>query len=154
MARQGEVSYRVKRAIAFHERFTIAQIADSTRLTYEQVEQVVHRLTKRGDVRRLLPEESIEAERRIEKRVGRPRARYVLSDNPVRRTEFLAGLESITAAARLEFISARRPDTPYYAAALKIIETMETGNDNRTWDRPPGCAPALCGKATPGNPGT
>lgn len=129
MSRWGEVSYRVKRAIAFHERFTIAQLADSTGLTYKQVEQVVHRLVDRGDVRRLSPEELTKAEQEVEKRVGRPRARYTLTEDPVQRAEFLAGLEAVAAAARLELASTRRPDTPYYAAALKAVEAMETGEE-------------------------
>jgi len=129
MTRWGEVSYRVKRAIGFHGRFTIAQIADSTGLSYEQVEQVVHRLVDRGDVRRLSPEELTEAEQEVEKRVGRPRACYALTDDPARRAEFLADLEAIAAAARLESAPARRPDTPYYAAALKAIEVMEAGEE-------------------------
>ena len=129
MTRWGEVSYRVKRAVAFYERFTIAQLTDSTGLTYEQVEQVVHRLVNHGDVRRLLPEELTEAEEEVEKRAGRPCARYTLTEDPIRRAEFLADLEAIAAAARLELAPARRPDTPYYAAALRIIEAMETGEE-------------------------
>jgi hypothetical protein len=135
MTRWGEVSYRVKRAIAFHERFTVAQLADSTGLTYEQVEQVVHRLVNRGDVRQLLPEELNEAEQEVEKRVGRPRARYTLTDDPVRRAEFLADMEAIAAAARLELASARRPDTPYYAAALQAIEAVESGEEQDRFSR-------------------
>ena len=129
MTRWGEVSYRVKRAIAFHERFTVAQLADSTGLTYEQVEQVVHRLVNRGDVRRLSTEELTEAEREVEERVGRPRARYTLTDDPVRRVEFLADMEAVTAALRLELAPSRRPDTPYYATALKGVEAMEAGEE-------------------------
>lgn len=129
MTRWGEVSYRVKRAITFHERFTIAQIADSTGLTYEQVEQVVHRLVKSGRVCLLSPEELTEAEREVEKRVGRPRARYALTEDPTRRAEFMADLEAIVAAARLESAPARRPDTPYYAAALKGVDAMEAGEE-------------------------
>jgi hypothetical protein len=129
MTRWGEVSYRVKRAVAFHERFTIAQLTDSTGLTYEQVEQVVHRLVNHGDVRRLLPEELTEAEQEVEKRAGRPCARYTLTEDPIRRAEFLADLEAMTAAARLELAPTRRPDTPYYAAALRAIEAMEAGEE-------------------------
>jgi hypothetical protein len=129
MTRWGEVSYRVKRAVAFQERFTVAQLTDSTGLTYEQVEQVVHRLVNHGDVRRLLPEELTEAEQQVEKRVGRPRARYTLTGDPIRRAEFLADLEAMTAAARLELAPTRRPDTPYYAAALRIIEAMEADKE-------------------------
>jgi hypothetical protein len=129
MTRWGEVSYRVKRAVAFYERFTIAQLTDSTGLTYEQVEQVIHRLVNRGDVHRLLPEELTEAEQQVEKRAGRPCARYTLTEDPIRRAEFLADLEAIAAAARLELAPARRPDTPYYAAALRIIEAMEAGEE-------------------------
>jgi len=121
----GEVSCRVKRAIVFHERFTIAQLTDSTNLTYEQVEQVVHRLVNRGDVRRLAPGESTEAEQEVERRVGRPCARYTLTSDPVRRAEFLADLEAMAAAARLELAPSRRPNTPYYSAALQAIETAE-----------------------------
>ncbi len=127
MTRWGKVSHQVRRAIAFHERFTIAQLTDSTGLTYEQVEQVVHRLVNRGDVRLLSAEELTEAEREVEKRVGRPRACYALVDDPPRRAEFLADLQAIAEAARLELGSTRRPDTPYYATALQAIEAMETG---------------------------
>jgi hypothetical protein len=129
MTRWGEVSYRVKRAVAFHERFTIAQLTDSTGLTYEQVEQVVHRLVNHGDVRRLLPEELTAAEQQVEKRAGRPCARYILAEDPIRRAEFLADLEAIAAAARLELAPTRRPDTPYYATALRLIEAMEAGEE-------------------------
>jgi len=129
MTRWGEVSYRVRRAIAFHERFTISQLADSTGLTYEQVEQVVHRLVNRGDVHRLSPEELTEAEQEVERQVGRPRARYMLTGDPIRQAEFVADLEALAAAARLELAPARRPDTPYYAAALRVIEAMESGEE-------------------------
>jgi hypothetical protein len=129
MTRWGEVSYRVKRAITFHERFTIAQLADSTGLTYGQVEQVVHRLVNRGDVHRLSPEELTEAEQEVERRVGRPRAHYTLAEDPIRRAEFLADLEAVAAATRLELAPTRRPDTPYYAAALRAIEAIEAGEE-------------------------
>jgi len=135
MTRWGEVSYRVKRAISFHERFTISQVADSTGLTYEQVEQVVHRLVDRGDVCRLLPEQLTEAEQEVEERVGRPYARYTLADDPIRRAEFLAGLEAVAAALRLQFAPDRRPDTPYYEAALRAIEAMEAGEERARLSR-------------------
>lgn len=129
MTQFGKVSHCVKWAISFHERFTIAQITDSTGLTYEQVEQVVHRLVQRGDVRRLAMEELLEAEREVKRRVGRPCARYTLTDDPIRRAEFLADLEAITMASRLEQAPTRRPDTPHYAAALKAVEEMEAGEE-------------------------
>jgi hypothetical protein len=135
MTHWGEVSYRVKRAIAFHERFTIAQLADSTGLIYEQVEQVVHRLVDRGNVRRLSPEELTKSEQEVEKRVGRPRARYILVEDPILRAEFLADLEAVAAAARLELASARRPDTPYYVAALKAVDAMEVGEEQVRFSR-------------------
>lgn len=129
MIQHGGVSYRVKRAVAFHERFTIAQLVDITGLTYGQVERVVHRLVERKAVRNLSPGELNEAEREVERRVGRPRARYELTNDPTLRAEFLASLEAVAAAVRLELASNRRPDTPYYTAALRAIEAMEADEE-------------------------
>ena len=126
MAFPGEVSYTVKRAITFHQRFTVAQLADATGLEYEQVEQVVQRLKRKGFVRRLVASELHEAEKTYAQKVGRPRQLYALTDDEGRRSELFAAVEAMESAVRLSGAKERTPSTVYYEAALKIVDAMET----------------------------
>ncbi len=122
----GEASYKVKRAITFHQRFTVAQIVDATELSYEQVEQVVQRLIDQGYVRKLRPDELYEVEKAAARKVGRPRQRYALTEDGAKREEFFASVEAIASAERMSRAGRRRPDTPYYHAALEAIREMES----------------------------
>jgi len=127
MAIWGEASYKVKRAITFHERFTIAELVDATDLTYTQVEQVVQRLIKQDYVRKLEPDELNEAERVAAGKVGRPRQRYTLTYDKAKRGEFYASVEAISSAERLSSAREREPSTPYFNRAMQMIEAMERG---------------------------
>jgi predicted ArsR family transcriptional regulator len=127
MAIWGEVSYKVKRAITFHERFTVAELVDATDLAYAQVEQVVQRLIKQGYVRSLEAHELNPAEQTAAKQVGRPRQRYTLTDDKAKREEFYASVEAIASAERLSRAKERKPSTPYFNRAMQMIEAMERG---------------------------
>ena len=70
MSFHGDVSFRVKRAVSFLPRFTIAQLADATGLAYEQVEQVVRRLKDQEFVGALDEAELREPEGEYVRRVG------------------------------------------------------------------------------------
>lgn len=127
MAVWGEASYKVKRAIAFRERFTVAELADTTDLVYSQVEQVVQRLIKQGYVRPLLAHELKPGEQIAAQRVGRPRKRYTLTEDPTKRQEFCAGVEAIASAERMSRARERKPSTPHFNRAMQVIEAMERG---------------------------
>jgi len=127
MAIWGEASYKVKRAITFHERFTVAELVDATNLAYAQVEQVVQRLIKQGYVRKLKPNELNEAERAVTGKVGRPRQRHTLIEDKAKREEFYASVEAIASAERLSHAKERKPSTPYFNRAMQVIEAMERG---------------------------
>lgn len=123
----GEASYKVKRAITFHKRFSVAELVDATDLSYGQVEQVVQRLIQQGYARPLEDHELNLAEQAIAGRVGRPPKRYTLTEDPVKREEFYAGVEAITSAERLSRAKERKPSTPYFNRAMQMIEAMERG---------------------------
>jgi len=123
----GEVSYKVKRAITFHKRFSVAELVDATDLSYGQVEQVVQRLIKQDYVRSLEDHELNPVEQTVARRVGRPRKRYTLTEDPVKREEFYAGVEAIASAERLSRAKERKPSTPYLNRAMQMIEAMERG---------------------------
>ena len=127
MAVWGEASYKVKRAITFRGRFTVAELVDATDLAYTQVEQVVQRLIKRGYVRPLEAHELKPAEQAAARRVGRPRKRYTLTEDPAKRGEFYAGVEAIASAERLSRAKERKPSTPHFNRAMQVIEAMERG---------------------------
>jgi signal transduction histidine kinase len=127
MAIWGEVSYKVKRAITFHKRFSVAELVDATDLSYGQVEQVVQRLIKQDYVRSLEDHELNPAEQALARRVGRPRKRYTLTEEPVKQEEFYAGVEAIASAERLSRAKERKPSTPYFNRAMQMIEAMERG---------------------------
>jgi len=129
MAIWGEVSYKVKRAITFHKRFSVAELVDATDLSYGQVEQVVQRLIKQDYVRSLEAHELNPAEQAVAQRVGRPRKRYTLIEDPVKREEFYAGVEAIASAERLSRAKERKPSTPYFNRAMQMIEAMERGTE-------------------------
>lgn len=131
----GEIAYRVRRAIAFHERFTVAQLVDTTGFTYEQVEQVVQRLLKDGYVCQLDPSELLEVEQRTVRRIGRPRQRYTLTDDPMKREEFYAAIEALAAGERLAQAAERRPDTPYFDRATQMITGVERGAERYSPER-------------------
>ena len=127
MAVWGEVSYKVKKAIALRERFTVAELADATDLVYTQVEQAVQRLISQGYARPLEAHELKEAEQAAARRVGRPRKRYTLTEEPSKRGEFYASVEAIAAAERMSRARERKPSTPHFSRAMKVIEAMERG---------------------------
>ncbi len=127
MAVWGEASYKVKRAITFHERFTVADLVDATDLAYSQVEQVVQRLINQGYVHKLETDELSAAERAVAKKVGRPRQRYTLTEDKAKREEFYTSVEAIASAERLSRGNERKPSTPYFARAMQLIEAMERG---------------------------
>ncbi|MFB0533708.1 MAG: ATP-binding protein [Anaerolineae bacterium] len=129
MAIWGEASYKVKRAITFHKRFSVAELVDATDLSYVQVEQVVQRLIKQGYVRPLEAHELNPAKQAVAQRVGRPRKRYTLTEDPVKREEFHAGVEAIASAERLSRAKERKPSTPYFNRAMQMIEAIERGAD-------------------------
>lgn len=70
------MSQKVKRAIHFRKRFSVAELADATDLEYSQVEQVVQRLIQQDRVRLLKADELFPAERSAVRTQRRPRARY------------------------------------------------------------------------------
>lgn len=129
MSSRGDVSYRVKRAVGFIPRFTIAQLADATGLTYEQVEQVVRRMKDHEIVGTVDEAEFRGPEGEYVRRVGRPRKIYALTEDRTKRNEFFASLEAIESAVRLGSASERRPSTVYYEAALEIIRALESGEE-------------------------
>lgn len=130
MSSRGDVSYRVKRAVGFIPRFTIAQLADATGLTYKQIEQVVRRLKDHEFVSAVDEAELRELEGEYVRRVGRPRKIYALTEDRAKRSEFFASLEAIESAVRLGRASERRPSTMYYEAALEIIQALESGEED------------------------
>lgn len=134
MAIWGEASYKVKRVITFHERFTIAELVDASDLTYTQVEQVVQRLIKQDYVRKLKPDELNEAERAAAGKVGRPRQRYTLTDDKAKRGEFYASVEAIASAERLSSAREREPSTPYFNRAMQMIEAMDRSAESFSID--------------------
>ena len=135
MAIWGEASYKVKRAITFHKRFSVAELVDATDLSYGQVEQVVQRLIKQGYVRPLEDHELNPAEQAVARRVGRPRKRYILTEDPAKREEFYAGVEAIASAERLSRARERKPSTPYFNRAMQMIEAIERGTEPPSTDR-------------------
>lgn len=134
MAIWGEASYKVKRAITFHERFTIAELVDATDLTYTQVEQVVQRLIKQDYVRKPKPDELNEAERAAAGKVGRPRQRYTLTDDKAKRGEFYASVEAIASTERFSRAREREPSTPYFNRAMQMIEAMDRSAESFSTD--------------------
>lgn len=127
MAIWGEASYKVKRAITFRERFTVAELVDATDLAYSQVEQVVQRLMQQEYVRPLEADELKPGERPATGRVGRPRTRYTLVEERAKRGEFYGEVEGIASAERMSRAKERQPSTPFFQRAVELIEAMERG---------------------------
>jgi len=130
MAVWGEASYKVRRAITFRERFSVAELVDATDLTYSQVEQVVQRLIGQGYVRPLEAHELQPAEKSmVERQVGRPRKRYTLTEEPSQRAAFFGRVEAIASAERMSRANSREPSTPFFSRGLQLLEAMERGVD-------------------------
>jgi len=122
MAVWGEVSFKVKRAITFMERFTIGQLADTTGLEYQSVETVVHRLLKEGYI---TPAKPRRPERR--KRVGRPRQIYALADDPEMVKRLYSSIEAFQIEEALTAAPDRKPSSAHFDAAVSIIDSLEAG---------------------------
>ena len=90
---------------------------------------MVQRLIQQGYVRPLEAHELNPAEQAVARRVGRPRKRYTLTEDPVKREEFYAGVEAIASAERLSRARERKPSTPYFNCAMQMIEAMERGTE-------------------------
>lgn len=116
----GEVSFKVKRAITFMERFTIGQLADMTGLEYQSVETVVQRLLKDGYITQAEPRQP---ERR--KRVGRPRQVYTLLDDPETAKKFYSSIEAFQIEEALTAAPEREPSSAHFGAAVSIIDSLE-----------------------------
>ena len=122
MAVWGEVSFKVKRAITFMERFTIGQLADTTGLEYQSVETVVQRLLKEGYITQA---KSRQPERR--KRVGRPRQIYALADDPEMVKRLYSSIEAFQIEEALTAAPDRKPSSAHFDAAVSIIDSLEAG---------------------------
>jgi DNA-binding MarR family transcriptional regulator len=120
MAVWGEVSFKVKRAITFMERFTIGQLADMTGLEYQSVETVVQRLLKEGYITQAKPRQP---ERR--KRVGRPRQTYALLDDAEIVKRFYSSIEAFQIEEALTVATDRKPESAHFDAAVSIIDSLE-----------------------------
>ena len=133
MAVWGEVSYKVKRAITFRERFSVAELVDATELAYLQVEQAVQRLIQQQYVRPLESHELKPAEQAAERRVGRPRKRYTLIEDPAKRGQLYAEVEAIASAERMSRARDREPSTPFfrYARWAMVDRRLSTSLQNR-----------------------
>ena len=118
----GEVSFKVKRAITFMERFTIGQLADTTGLEYQSVETVVQRLLKEGYITQA---KSRQPERR--KRVGRPRQIYALADDPEMVKRLYSSIEAFQIEEALTAAPDRKPSSAHFDAAVSIIDSLEAG---------------------------
>ncbi len=118
----GEVSFKVKRAITFMERFTIGQLADMTGLEYQSVETVVQRLLKEGHITQAKP-------RQLEgrKRVGRPRQTYALADDPEMVKRLYSSIEAFQIEEALTAAPDRKPSSAHFDAAVSIIDSLEAG---------------------------
>jgi predicted ArsR family transcriptional regulator len=124
MAIWGEVSFKVKRAITFMERFTIGQLADMTGLDYQSVETVVQRLLKDGYITQAEPRQT---ERR--KRVGRPRQVYALVNDPEIEKKLYSSIEAFQIEEALTAASDRKPSSAHFDAAVSIIDSLEAGGE-------------------------
>jgi hypothetical protein len=122
MAIWGEVSFKVKRAITFMERFTIGQLADMTGLEYQSVETVVQRLLKEGYITQA---ELRQPERR--KRVGRPRQMYALVDDPEMVKRFYSSIEAFQIEEALTVAPDRKPSSAHFDTAVSIVNSLEAG---------------------------
>ncbi len=122
MAVWGEVSFKVKRAMTFVERFTIGQLADMTGLEYQSVETAVQRLLKEGYIVQAKPQQP---ENR--KKVGRPRQTYTLADDPEIIKQFYSSIEAFQIEEALTAAAGREPDSAHFAAAVSIIDSLEAG---------------------------
>ncbi len=122
MAVWGEVSFKVKRAITFMDRFTIGQLADMTGLEYQSVETVVQRLLKEGYITQAKPRQP---ERR--KQVGRPRQTYALVDDPEMVKMFYSSIEAFQIEEALAVAPDRKPSSAHFDAAVSIIDSLEAG---------------------------
>jgi len=125
MAIWGEVSFKVKRAITFMERFTIGQLADMTGLEYQSVETVVQRLLKDGYITQAEPRE---LERR-KKRVGRPRQTYALVDDLEIAKRLYTSIEAFQIEEALTAAADRKPSSAHFDAAVSIIDSLEAGEE-------------------------
>jgi len=120
MAVWGEVSFKVKRAITFMERFTIGQLADMTGLEYQGVETVVQRLLKDGYIIQAKPRQ-----REGRRRVGRPRQTYTLVNDPEIRKKLYSSIEAFQIEEALTAASDRKPSSAHFDAAISIIDSLE-----------------------------
>jgi predicted ArsR family transcriptional regulator len=120
MAIWGEVSFKVKRAITFMERFTIGQLADMTGLEYQSVETVVQRLLKDGYITQAEPRQP-----KRRKRVGRPRQTYALVDDPEIANKLYASIEAFQIEEALIAAPERKPSSAHFNAAISIIDSLE-----------------------------
>jgi len=124
MAVWGEVSFKVKRAITFLERFTIEQLADMTGLEYQSVETVVQRLLKEGYITQAKPRQP---DRR--KQVGRPRQTYALADDPEIVKRLYSSIEAFQIEEALIVAPDRKPSSAHFDAAVSIINSLEAGEE-------------------------
>jgi len=118
----GEVSFKVKRAMTFMERFTIGQLADMTDLEYQSVETVVQRLLKEGYI---TPAKPRQPERR--KLVGRPRQAYTLADDPEMVKKLYSSIEAFQVEEALTAAPDRKPSSAHFDATVSIIDSLEAG---------------------------
>jgi predicted transcriptional regulator len=122
MAIWGEVSFKVKRAITFMERFTIGQLADMTGLDYQSVETVVQRLLKDGYITQAEPRQPERG-----KRVGRPRQVYALVNDPEIEKKLYSSIEAFQIEEALTAASDRKPSSAHFDAAVSVIDSLEAG---------------------------
>jgi len=122
MAVWGEVSFKVKRAITFMERFTIGQLADMTGLEYQGVETVVQRLLKDGYIIQAKPRQQ-----EGRKRVGRPRQTYTLVNDPAVRKKLYSSIEAFQIEEALAAAPDRKPSNAHFDVAVSIIDSLEAG---------------------------
>ena len=122
MAIWGEVSFKVKRAMTFMERFTIGQLADMTGLEHQSVETVVQRLLKDGYIIQTEPRQP-----ESRKRIGRPRQTYALVDDPEIAKKLYASIEAFQIEEALTAAPGRKPSSAHFDAAVSIIDSLEAG---------------------------
>lgn len=119
MTAQGEVSYKVKRAILILREFTVGQLTDVTGADHSSVETVVQRLL---DDEILVRKEEVV---RVPAKRGRPRQFYALSENPELARRLNASVEAFQVGSSLLAVRQRKPESALYLKAVSTLDALE-----------------------------